>query len=207
MIDLPNSCIVDRFIPKRKFYEKKDLNSNLIKKFQEKIKKVTWKYKISEESVGIKKDANIKEIQIFEIELKTNVIPIDLLKIIDSAIPYIILYKFTYKNNFAYGIALKKSKNIEKYFLSDWNEDINFDFSAKNLKICYENIIKKFIKKNIDLSLSFEKIIEIDNKLNNIDKNLEKLKKQLNSEKQFNKKAEIHEKIKELENLKKSLLL
>ncbi|MDN5304942.1 MAG: hypothetical protein PWP46_1828 [Fusobacteriaceae bacterium] len=207
MINLPNSCIVDRFIPKSKFYEKKDLNSNLIKKFQEKIKKITWKYKISEESVGIEKDANIKEIQIFEIELKTNVIPIDLLKIIDSAIPYIILYKFTYKNNFAYGIALKKSKNIEKYFLSDWNEDINFDFSAKNLKICYENIIKKFIKKNIDLSLSFEKIIEIDNKLNNIDKNLEKLKKQLNSEKQFNKKAEIHEKIKELENLKKSLLL
>ena len=44
MIELPNSCKVNKIIPKKIFYEKVNV-SNLIKKeFVEKLSKIYWKY-------------------------------------------------------------------------------------------------------------------------------------------------------------------
>ncbi|KLO24964.1 DUF4391 domain-containing protein [Marinitoga sp. 1155] len=200
MISLPENCKVDRFIPKNKFYEKSNINNKIKAEFIDKIKKITWKYKLSEETVGIKKTKEVEEIQIFEIELKIAEIPKKALQIIDKSIPYVILYNFIYENNYCYAIALKNKKNIEKYYFSNWNEDINFEFYGIDLKNCYQNIIKKFIKRNINPSLDFEKIIKIDNELEKLEKEISILEKKMINEKQFKRKAEIHKKIKEIKN-------
>ena len=200
MVNLPKSCLVDKFIPKGKFYEKSNINSRLKNEFIDKIKRITWKYKLSEESIGVVKDKDIIEVEIFEIELKNMEIPKNVLEIIDKSIPYMILYKFMYRDNFCYGIALKKGKKVDKYYFSNWNEEINFEFNGKDLKVVYQNIVKKFIKREIDFSLDFEKIIEIDNKMARIEKEILILENKMKKEKQFKRKAELHKQIKELNN-------
>src|SRR3989338_617219 len=119
---LPKTAFVNKFIAKTKFYEKAALGARLQKEFIDKIQKITWKYKLAESTIGITKTAKVTEIQIFEIELKEQVIPKNVLRIIDKAIPYQILYHFTCKGNEAYGITLKENRCAENYYFSEWNE-------------------------------------------------------------------------------------
>lgn len=67
---LPKTAYLNKFIAKSKFYEKANINYKLQKEFVEKIQRITWLYKLSEETIGITKTKNVTEIQIFEIALK-----------------------------------------------------------------------------------------------------------------------------------------
>ena len=162
---LPEAAFVNKFIAKTKFYEKSALSAKLQKDFVNKIQKIIWKYKLAESTVGISKTETVTEIQIFEIELKEQVIPKNLLKVIDKAIPYQILYRFIYKDNVAYGITLKENKNVGNYYISDWNEVKSFDFSGIDLEKVYQKLVKTFVRSEAHSKSSFNEIIDTDNKI------------------------------------------
>ena len=145
-LKLPHSAFVNKFIAKTKFYERALLSHKLQQEFVQKIQKVTWKYKLAENTLGVNKTDKVTEIQIFEIELKEKNIPKKVLKVIDGSIPYQILYIFIYQNNFAYGITLKEENKAENYYFSEWNEDIIFDFIGVDLEKIYQKLVKAFIK-------------------------------------------------------------
>ncbi|MFW5795182.1 MAG: DUF4391 domain-containing protein, partial [Bacillota bacterium] len=44
--NLPKESLVDKYVAKNKFYDNAKLNKKLQKQFVDKIKKITWKYKI-----------------------------------------------------------------------------------------------------------------------------------------------------------------
>ena len=94
-LKLPGNAYVNKFIAKSKFYERATLSTKLQNEFIKKIQKITWKYKLADETIGIFKTENVTEIQIFEIELKEQIIPQNVLKVIDKSISYPILYIFT----------------------------------------------------------------------------------------------------------------
>ena len=104
-LKLPETAIVNKFIAKTKFYEKASLSAKLQNEFINKIQKITWKYKLAEETIGISKTDKVTELQIFEIELKEQVITKYDLRVIDKAIHYQMLYQFVYKDNTAYSIT------------------------------------------------------------------------------------------------------
>ena len=129
-LQLPKEAFVNKFIAKSKFYEKVNLSTKLQKEFIDKIQKITWKYKLAESTIGIAKTEAVTEIQIFEIELKEQVIPKNVLKVIDRSIPYQILYRFVFNDKIAYGITLKEHTSVENYYFCDWNADISFEFTG-----------------------------------------------------------------------------
>ena len=77
MIKLPNSCLVDKMIPKNKIYNFEIKNDI--------VTKITWLYKISEHTLKIKSTKNTSEIQIIELKLKEKKFPTNILKIITKA--------------------------------------------------------------------------------------------------------------------------
>ena len=189
--NLPKSTLLNKFIPKSIFFAKAVVNSKLKADFTDKIQKITWKYKISEETLWINKSDKIQEIEIFEINLKEKIIPKNVLKVIDKTIPYPILYIFTYENDYSYWITLKWEK-LWNYYFSDWNENIEFEFNWIDIERVFEDIIKKFLK-NIDTDdKKFDEIIETDNARIFLEKDIEKLKNKIKKEKQFNKKVELN---------------
>ena len=189
---LPRAAFVNKFIPKNKFYEKAALSAKLQKEFVDKIQKITWKYKLAESTIGITKTAKVTEIQIFEIELKEQVIPKNVLKVIDKAIPYQILYHFTCKGNEAYGITLKENKNAENYYLTEWNAKKIFDFTGIDLEKVYQKIVKTFIPSEVQTKSSFNEIIDTDNKIKALENEIDALGSRISKEKQFNRKVELN---------------
>ncbi len=197
---LPENAKIEKFLPKNHFYNKVFLNQKLKDEFVRLIKKITWKYKISEETVGIKKTDKVEEIQVFEVELKEKQVPEKILKIIDKAIPYPILFVAKYGDDWKYIISLKEN-GVKDYYYSEWNEDIDFDFYGVDLGKVYQKLIKKFIKTAGEEEI-FGQAVEKDAKIKELEKEMEKLENKLNKEKQFNRKVELN---KELNNKKQEL--
>jgi uncharacterized protein YydD (DUF2326 family) len=191
-IKLPKEALVNKFIAKTKFYEKANLNAKLQKEFIDKIQKITWKYKLAESTISIAKTEVVTEIQIFEIELKYQVIPKNILKVIDQSIPYQILYRFVCGANIAYGITLKENTCVENYYFSDWNADIAFDFSGIDLEKVYQKLVKAFIRDEARNKGSFSEIIDVDNKIKALKAEIASLESKISKEKQFNRKVDIN---------------
>lgn len=142
---------------------------------------------------------------ILQLDLKEFEIPKEAVKIIQDSfsISSPILFVFRYEESFCYGIFLLEEK---KYFFSKWNEEKEFNFVDTNLEKVYQNIVKQFLT-NLDIDISktidFKDSLELDNKIANLNKQIDMLKSKINKEKQFNKKTELNKELKKLkENLK-----
>lgn len=202
-LKLPNSAYVNKFIAKSKFYEKANLGTKLQNEFVSKIQKITWKYKLAEETIGISKTESVTEIQLFELELKEQIIPRNVLKVIDKSIPYQILYIFTYNRNTAYGITLKENNSVENYYFSEWNEDIHFEFTGINLESVYQKLIKAFLPEEFQRQENFSDAVSLDIKIKELEKEITLLENRIKKEKQFNRKVDLN---KVLLNKRKSLM-
>ncbi len=199
MIELPKECIVDKFIPKKIFYEKVSLSTNLKQEFVDKLDKIYWKYKISEDTLNISKTENVEEIEIFELTLKEKVNCQNIIKVITKNIPYIILFEICYNDEVQYAIKY----NDDIYF-TNWNEKINFNFNGIDLNVVYENIIRSVTnisEQNNNINVELEK----SKKLKEIQRKIERLEGKIKTEKQFNKKVELNKNILELKKQKEEL--
>jgi len=187
---LPDKALVNKFIAKNKFYERVQISTKLQNEFIKKIQRITWKYKLAEETIGISKTENVTEIQIFEIELKEKEIPKNVLKIIDKTIPYQILYVFIYEENLSFGITLKKDNVTRNYYFSDWNEELDFDFTGIDLYKIYQNLIKAFISLENKEERDFNSIVEIDKRIKILQNEIDSLQNKIKRERQFNRKVD-----------------
>lgn len=194
MIDLPKECLVNKYIPKRTFYEKVNISKAIQQEFVDKVEKIIWNYKISEENINVSKTENVEEIEIFELVLKEKYEVKNIIKVITKEIPYPILFFIKFNEEFQY--AIKYKDNI---YFSKWNNDIKFNFADFNLEKVYENIVKDItnIESNIeDIQVELKKqqeIIKIQSEING-------LESQIKKEQQFNRKVELNKRILELKN-------
>lgn len=189
-LQLPSSALVEKFIPKERFYERSVVNTKIRDEFQNKVKRITWKYKLSEETIGVDRTEEVEEIQIFEVELKEKLIPTKVLNLINRLIPYPILFIFIFDDNFAYGVSLIDDK--ETYYFSEWDKEIDFEFNGLDLKRVYENIVSEFITKVEKKDQEFDKLIEIDKNIKSVEHEIEVLKSKIKNENQFNRKVELN---------------
>ena len=195
MINLPSNCEVNKFIPKKTFYEKVNISSSAKQDFIDKLEKIYWKYKLSEDTINITKTEEVEEIEIFELVLKEKCDVKSLLKVITKEIPYIILFIIKYNDEFQY--AIKVDDNI---LITSWNEEKDFKFIGLNLKEVYNNIVRKII--NDDSTENITKVLEINKQREELEKKINILKSKINKEVQFKKKVELNQ---ELRRLKKDL--
>ena len=203
--ELPKSTIVNRFIPKNAFddYTK----SSQKKKFTDFIDKITWLNKLSKETINL--DGNdVREIQIFEIKLKTKEKIQPLLNIIDKSIPYHIIFILSFGEE-TYLSTSKKHNHInnENIAVIDWNFISDWQLSTKkkvklNLRESIDFIYTDFCSQISGFqSKNIREIIENDSSKTKFKKQIEELELMIKKEKQFNQKVQMNEKLKALKNL------
>lgn len=199
MFDLPKDCIVNKFIPKKTFYEKLNVSTLVKDEFVDIVDKITWLYKISEDTFKSNKTDNVEEIEIFQIDLKEKKIPKNVIKIISKAIPYKILFVLKWNSDICYSIS------AENNYYTEWNDNIVIEFKGFDLETIYQNIVRIIIKEQ-DNEKHFEKVIQDNTRKNVLEKQIETLKNKVRSEKQFNKKVELNQELRKLESEMEELL-
>lgn len=191
MFELPKACYVNKFLPKKIFYEKVGVSSGVKDEFVNLIGRITWLYKLSPDTIGITKTESIEEIQIFQIDVREKRIPLSVIKTITKGVQYKILFVIKFNDDFCYSIK------VDDVFTTEWNDNINFDFNAINLEIVYENIVKSILKEESN-NKKFDEIIDNRVYKADLEKRINQLKQKIKNEKQFNKKVELNKQLNEL---------
>lgn len=191
MINLPKSCLVNKFIPKKVFYDKSNINQTTKEEFINIVDKITWLYKLSPETIGINKTEDIEEIEVFQIELKEKVVPKNVIKAVTNSIQYKILFILKYNDEFCYLIK------IEDIYYTNWNEEINFEFTSIKLSSLFESIAKSILHEESNTK-NFNEIIENINEKKELQDKIEKLTKRIKQENQFNRKVELNQELNKL---------
>jgi len=213
--NLPDTTLVNKKIPKNKFYEKLQANKGLKEKFIRQVDYILWKHKLSRHTVNLSPTKEVEEIQVFEVHLKQKNLAREVLESIDRAIPYPILFALVYRNEFQLAVAYKKrSKQHEDCFVVDscyyspWQKaeyvPLNL-LKGLNLQAVYENIIKSLLPESSRNTTNLEQAIEKQKVAEKLQREIASLEAKVRKEQQFNRKVEynlkLQEKKKELEKM------
>ena len=210
MLGLPKATEFNRRIPKTKFYENINITHSLKRLFVDQVKNIYWRNKIAVTTTNLTDGKYVTEIEVFEINLNSSQVDIDLLKSIDSVIPYHILYILECNGKYQAWIGYKETTNIEKkiskvdrYYHTDWMEEKDFvvKLEGLNLDDVYENLVRQIAGEKLQADNSTECLkqsVERDKEIEILQKQINRLQGKIRKEKQLNKQMEMNTELKKL---------
>jgi hypothetical protein len=93
LIAYPKQAAFGRVIPKNKIYEHSGANTRLKDLFVEQVEQIVWQYKLAPETINLSARPGVPEIQIFSVQLKSTELHEDVLRCIDGAVQFPILFE------------------------------------------------------------------------------------------------------------------
>lgn len=205
MLGLPATTEFNKKIPKQMFYENTKITPELKKSFVSEIKSIYWSNKISSETMNIVPGEKVSEIEIFRIDLHTESISENVLKLIDKSIPYNIIFVLSYENKRQLWVENKQisekgTVSTNKYFRTAWflPEEKTLEIKGLNLDAVWENIVVQIGNVEIEEGNTLDEQIAADEKRAKLEKEIARLERMAKNEKQPKKKFEIVQQINRL---------
>jgi hypothetical protein len=93
LIAYPKQAAFGRVLPKNKIYEHSRANARLQRLFVEQVEQIVWQYKLAPETINLPARPGVPEIQVFSIQLKSTELHEDVLRCIDGAVQFPILFE------------------------------------------------------------------------------------------------------------------
>ena len=94
--DYPKSAAFGRVLPKNKIYEHAGANTALKDLFVREVDQIVWRYKLAPETINLSATKSVAEIQVFDISLKTRQLDEAVLRAIDKAIPFPLIFELSH---------------------------------------------------------------------------------------------------------------
>ncbi|MBY6540060.1 DUF4391 domain-containing protein [Rhodococcus sp. BP-349] len=82
-------------VPKEKFYQHGTVPTVVREKFISEVQRITWAYKLAEDTINLAGSTGVPEIQVFQIDAKGNDVSEPVLTAIDKAIPFPIVFEIS----------------------------------------------------------------------------------------------------------------
>ena len=218
----PQQAKVDRLIPKNKFYEQGKANTKIEQLFVNQVENIRWAYKLASSTIHLQDQEDLKEIQIFRVKSRVEDLDVSILSFIDKLILTPIIFEVVYQDKVKVVATYKRLNQADKtkavigqYYASEWLEDHDRVELPIYLKLAdlYEHFIAQILpitssedSGNDDELVSIELKLQRAQQLEALQKQLDKLKSKLRTEKQFNRKVELNKHIHALESDLKKLV-
>lgn len=209
MIDLPDTTLFKRRIPKQKFYENLNVTTAIKQAFIEQIKVIFWMNKIAPATTNISAGKTVNEVELFEIKLNTQTLDEAVLKLIDREIPYHIVFLLSYEKKYQLWIGYKEENGgksafqVSGYYHTEWQteEEISLEIQGLDMDSVYENFVRQIAGDKLKAENSDESLkesVEREQQRQALKKQIENLTKAVRREKQFNKQMELNKELKKL---------
>lgn len=182
---LPKPTQVNKVIPKNAF----DLycTSQLKKLFSDTIERIRWTHKLAWETTNLPTH-EIKEIQCFDIELRQKEGFEEVLRIIDRAIPYPILYKLMLGDSRKWVISQKHPHPTnEDNSVIEWTFESLWTTNQSDLKVeLKESLDTVFRKLCLEVSgelspdhVAIQELVELKKKSADLESKIQKIKSRI----------------------------
>lgn len=207
-IAYPAQAAFGRPLPKSKVYEHSGANTRLKDLFVRQVEQIVWASKLAPETIRLPARPGVPEIQVFSLQLKTPELHRDVLRCIDGAIPFPILFELVFEGRTQVVAAYKRPNEsdasrwvLSDYFSTDWlpvGSERTAMPVALHLGGLYEQLLHRLIslppRPRETLAELVARVEQVQAKQRELDKTTARLEK----EKQFNRKVEINAQLREL---------
>lgn len=208
MFGFPVSTEFNKRIPKQKFYENIEVSPAVKRIFVEQIHIIYWRNKLAAATLNLAAGDAVTEIEIFEVKLNTPQLDEAVLRQIDKAIPYHILFVLTYEGKAQAWIGYKEASSggnafkVNRYYHTDWmpENELQFMLGGLNMDAVYESLVRQIAGERLQ-ALSHESLKESvgrDEERRRIEKQIAALENRIHKEKQLNRKMELNAELKKL---------
>lgn len=200
----PKKTEFNRRIPKQKFYENLDLSPQIKKAFVDQIQTIIWKNKLSADTCNFLAGKEVPEFEVFRIELRSEKLDEGVFRVLDSQIPYHILYELAFDGKVQYWIRHINLTNADQgkpktvtYFHSPWmNEDaVDIELRGFTLDDIWNGLIAQIGSIHIEDGNTLDEQIQANAERAMLDKEIARLEKLARKESQPKKKFELVQKI------------
>ncbi|QWF72099.1 DUF4391 domain-containing protein [Methylomonas paludis] len=209
LFSYPKQALFGRVLPKNKIYQHTATNSTLKALFVQQIEQIIWQYKLAPETINLPAKPGVAEIQIFDISLKTPELNEAVLRCIDQAIPFPIIYQLHYAERIKVMAAYKRPSTtdshkwlVDAYLASNWlaQDLIRQPLPAVlDLALLYEHLLRQLIplppRHGEDIQQHLQRWTELQTK----QAECQKLQNRLHKEQQFNRKVELNAQLRTLQ--------
>lgn len=207
-ISYPKQATFGRNLPKNKIYEHSGASTRLKDLFVKQVEQIVWQYKLAPETINLPAKPGVPEIQVFSIQLKTAELDLDVLRCIDGAVQFPIVFELGFEGKTQVIAAYKRPSEsdaslwvLSDYFATAWfPSDIERTHMplALDLGGLYEHLLHYLIPTSARQKESLADLVArvelIDAKQREVEKTASKLAK----EKQFNRKVVINAELRKL---------
>jgi hypothetical protein len=198
----PKQAAFGRTLPKNKIYEHSGANTRLKDLFVAQVEQIVWQYKLAPETIHLAAKPEVPEIQVFAIQLKTPTLDFDVLRCIDGAVQFPIVFELSFDNQMQVVAAYKRPNQanasawiLSDYFATPWlpsNTQRAAMPLALDLAVLYEQLLLRLMplpaRQQESLAALIARVELLTLKQREVDKTASKLAK----EKQFNRKVAIN---------------
>ncbi|MDD2388421.1 MAG: DUF4391 domain-containing protein [Desulfobacterales bacterium] len=208
LFDYPKNAAFGRVLPKNKIYEHGSPSTAVKELFVRQVEQIVWQFKLAPETVNIKGTQSVPEIQVFSISLKGGELKTEVLRCIDQAIPFPILFELRNDGKIMSIAAFKRPSEadsakwvISEYFKSGWFSN---DTPRKplpmvfDLEALYAHLLTPLMPHPARQGENFQARVERMELIRSRKRELEKCEARLRKEKQFNRKVAINAELRDL---------
>ena len=195
----PARTLVDKSIRKSKFYSEGSANTRVERLFIEQIESIYWANKLSSATMNIESQEDLREVQIFSVNARVEMLDIEIFRYIDKLIPSPIIFEVYFQDRVKVIAAYKRLNQADKskvvigdYFQTEWlpieRQDLPLFLRLSEL---YEFLISQLLPNKTNASSLADKM-RLNQEIALLETRIKQLEQQLKREKQFNRKAEIN---------------
>lgn len=212
----PDKAKFGRVVPKNKIYEHSAVSAGLKSLFVEQVDQILWAYKLSPNTLNIPLTSEVSEIQVFSVKLKGDDVDDSVLKAIDLAISFPIIFEVwgpSGEQGYYAACHKRKAENDQskwvcsRYLFSDMfylgnastvtSEVLGLP-TAIDMAELYQKLLARLLPIPKRTAESIEEVIERLVAIQALEKQISQYKKKVHAEKQFNRKVELNKQLKNL---------
>lgn len=200
--DYPKSAAFGRVVPKNKIYEHAGANTALKDLFVREVDQIVWRFKLAPETTNLAATAAVAEIQVFGISLKTGHLDEAVLRAIDKAIPFPLIFELAWRGKRKATASFKRPSEtdsakwvISEYFATDWvPEDAPRQPLpvALDLAALYDRLLTAMMPASAQVSEDIQMRVDRMEAIRAKTREMERIRARLSREKQFNKRVAIN---------------
>ena len=207
-INYPKQAAFGRTLPKNKIYQHSGANTRLKDLFVEQVEQIVWQYKLAPETINLPAKPGVPELQIFSIQLKTSELNLDVLRCIDGAVQFPIIFELSFDGRTQVIAAYKRPNEadasrwvLSDYFATGW---LPSDCERATMPLAldlgglYEKVLHCLIPMPARPQESLADLVARVELLAAKQRELDKAQIRLAKEKQFNRKVEINTQLRKL---------
>lgn len=202
LYDWPKATAFGRVVPKSKIYTHASATTALKARFVNEVDQINWAHKLAPETLNLPATKRVREVQVFRVRLKTPTCHDSVLRAIDRAIPFPLIFELVHDGRIQVAAAHKRPSEADSakwvlgdMFRSDW---LAADTPRAPLPVAvdmarlYEALLGSLIPVAPAEAEPLQSRLDRAHALKAQESEINRLKSRLKNERQFNRRVEIN---------------